>query len=227
MLPQISHLAASPCGKLLAVVTPHAVHLLRRHTASAAEPFANPKPLAMPHPPASRPVTAICFSPCSHHLAVSTVDERLELYATASRTRHEWLHRVKGLRAKLDLLAGHVVSVAFRPGDDGPAAAAAAGGGNLGSIMLCSRTRVCHMSLQALKAGTPLTGAGDRAGRRRTKAKGFAGEAPGRAVRVMALRTVLLGAGWVSSSSFLSVQADREAALARLPAPLMLKLYGQ
>lgn len=213
-------MAASPCGALLAVVTPHAVHILRRPASPAAARFGEAKPLALPAPPSARPVTALCFSPASDMLALSTVDDRLELYSTRSRTRHEWLHRTEGLTAKLDLLAGHVVSLAFRP-------CTTADAGTLGSIMLCSRTRMCHVSLAALKGGAAVAAGGGGKGRRRTKKSGFTGEAPGLAVRVMGLRSVLLGSGWVSANSYLSVQADREAAMARLPAPLMLKLYGQ
>eukprot|EP00892_Ulva_mutabilis_P000419 jgi/Ulvmu1/10378/UM061_0061.1 len=229
-LPPVSHLAASPCGTLVAVITPHAAYLLPHDLSTQPPRFHAAQPLSLPHPPATRPVVAAAFSPCSQLLALSTVDERLEVYSCSSRTRLDWLHRASGLPAKLNLLSGHVVSLAFRPGPKKPRGAAAAADpadGRLGSIILCSRTRMCHISLSALKAGAPVRGAGvgGKTPRRASKSSGFSGEAPGLAVRVIALRSVLLGAGWVSESSLLTVQADRQAAMKQLPPPLLLKLY--
>ena len=226
-LPAITHLTASPCGRLVALASPRSIVLLRRQSGQSAA-FGTAHALALPHSPSVRPVSSMAFSPCSRTLALSTVDDRLELYSCTSRTRLEWLHRLPGLSAKLDLLAGHVEFLAFRPGAEPAAGASAvAGDAQLGSLMLCSRSRMCHVDLDALKAGVPVEGARASKTRRRRVSNGFSGEAPGLAARVMALPLVLLGAGWVGGDGFLTVQADREAAMQHLPAPLLLKLYGQ
>jgi hypothetical protein len=208
-------------------VSAHAVTILQRspranEPSSALPPLVQLGVLALPHPPAVRPITALAFSPTSSHVALSTTDEKLELYCRKTLLRQEWLQGIADLPPKLELLSGHVELLCFRPEVDW-----ADGHEELGSLLMCSRTMMCHVCLKALKNGAQQTGAGVLKLQRSGKKPRFVGDPPGLATRAMQVEGVVFGGGWVSNDSFLLVQGDRNAALQHMPPPLILRLYGQ
>lgn len=171
----------------------------------------------MPHSPSARPITAIALAPSRDVVAISTTDVRLELYDSSTFMQLDWLQNTAGVTAKLDTLNGHVHGLCFRPSGEPK---------SKGSLMLCSRTHVCHVCIESVSVGVPLGGVGIVKPSRHLGRPSFVGDAAGTAMRVMDAGGVVLGAEWVSQDCFLLVQGSWDDVGDTLPPPLMLKLYG-
>jgi hypothetical protein len=171
----------------------------------------------MPHSPTERPITTIALAPSKNVLAIATADVRLELYDSSTLMQLDWLQHTTGVATKLEALNGHVHELCFRPSNEP---------NSKGSLMLCSRTHVCHVCLESVAAGVRLAGAGVWKPARRLGRPSFVGDDAGAAIRVMQPGGVVLGAQWVSQDCFMLVQGSWDDVSDSLPPPLMLKLYG-
>ena len=215
--PPFTHVASTPCGRTAAVCTPHAVHVLRWQGSKQSKGrLVAAGVLAMPQSPSARPITAVSLAANKNMLAIATTEERLELYDTGTLMPLDWLQGCAGVAAKLDTLSGHVQELCFRP-SGAPK--------SKGSLMLCSHTHVCHVCLDSLAAGVPLSGAGIAKPARHLGKPSFVGDEAGAAMRVMEAGGVVLGAQWVSKDCFMLVQGSWDD-VGDLPPPLILKVYG-
>lgn len=216
--PPFMHITSSPCGRTVAVCTPHAVHVLRwQDGKQSGGRLVAAGVLAMRQDPSARPITAISLSASRNVLALSTTDERLELYDSSTRMPLDWLQNAGGMATKLDALNGHVHALCFRPSGQAK---------SKGSLMLCSRTHVCHVCLDSVSAGVRLGGAGIAKPARHLGRPSFVGDEAGAAMRVMDAGGVVLGAQWVSKDCFMLVQGSWDDVGVELPPPLILKVYG-
>jgi hypothetical protein len=203
-------------------VTPSGVHTFQLRAPSGHNPPPTSMPLSLGD--ATLYVTAMSFTASGRHLAVSTTDCPLQLFGSETLVPQAWLQGNVLLTQKLVAVDGHIDVITARPGSS---RGCVEGADEFGTIVLSSRKAFCIVCLDRVKGGAEVGGWGiERRDRKRIKPV-FVGDPPGGVARLLRYRGVALGLAWLSRDELLVVEGDRERAMRMLPAPLVLRNYGE
>jgi hypothetical protein len=229
ILPAVSHIACSPCGRYLAVagsagISTYLIESSSSHKCLASLPRSSGSAglgrLGHKNPQIFHDgavITALQFSGDGELLAVASTEVPLQLLSVHTLVAEGWLASHHGLQQKLDALEGHIESLAWQPGSQSGA----------GSLIVASKRMFCWVCLDQVKAGAAVGGWGIEKEMRKATKAAFLGDPVGSTARMLLFEGVGLGVHWLCAGQVLLVEARKERWVQHLPAPLALKKYGE